>query len=657
MFDPKSYEGIFLGYSQNSKAYIILNKHTRKFEESLNVTFNETPPPSKTSPLVDDDLDEEEEIKVTEEKNLENNTVDETLKIDEIVNIKESRNHPLENRTSNVPVPIPDHLCLIRLTLHGDHASNCCEGTEGPINLGPERPRVYSELSQEEKDRYNADIRATNIILQGLPKDIYSLINHYIDAKDIWDNVKMLLEGSELTKEDRESQLYDDFEHFRQNKGETIHSYYVRFAKLINDMRNIKMTMSKIQLNSKFVNNMLPEWGRFVTAVKLNKGLKDSNFDQLYAYLKQHEAHANENKMMLERLTQQTVDPLALMSNVSHQQYHSQSSTNPPNTYPQPHSADTSQSDLGISPTENLIENLTNTLALLTQSYKTFLPQTNNQLRTSSNPRNQATVQDGRVIVQNVQGRQNRGQGNSARGAGAVGYGRAQNRVGNANPGQARQVKCYNCNGFGHIARNCTQPKRPQNSEYFKDKMLLMQAQENGVTLDEEQSLFLAGGLDNAIDEDVDEQPVQDLALNVDNVFQADDCDAYDSDVDDAPTAQTLFMANLSSADPVYDEAGPSYNSDVLSEVQAHDHYQDAVCDHHEEHEMHDDVRPNHVVDSHADYTSDSNMTSYDQYVKDNAIPVVQNNASMVPNDAYVMIDNDLHDSDIRSVSHTLISA
>ncbi|GJZ06453.1 retrovirus-related pol polyprotein from transposon TNT 1-94 [Tanacetum coccineum] len=183
--------------------------------------------------------------------------------------------------------------------------------------------------------------------------------------------------------------------------------------------------------------------------------------------------------------------------------------------------------------------------------------------------------------------------------------------------------------------------------------MLLMQAQENGVVLDEEQLLFLAGGQDNAIDEDVDEQPVQDLALNVDNVFQADDCDAYDSDVDEAPTAQTMFMANLSSADPVCDEASPSYDSDVLSEVHDHDHYQDVVCDHHEEHEMHDDVQPNHVVDSHADYTSDSNMTPYDQYVKDNAIPVVQNNASMVPNDAYVMIDNDLHDSDVRPVSHT----
>ncbi|GKC98841.1 hypothetical protein Tco_1169116 [Tanacetum coccineum] len=135
-----------------------------------------------------------------------------------------------------------------------------------------------------------------------------------------------------------------------------------------------------------------------------------------------------------------------------------------------------STTNYGLSPTDNLIKNLTNTLSLLTQSYKTYLPQTNNQLKTSSNTRNQATVQDGRDVVQNVQGRQNRGQGNNARGAGAAGYGGAQNRVGNANP-----------------------------------------AQENGVALDEEQLLFLVGGQDNAVDEDVDEQPIQ-----------AADCDAFD---------------------------------------------------------------------------------------------------------------------------------
>nr|GEW98847.1 hypothetical protein [Tanacetum cinerariifolium] len=166
------------------------------------------------------------------------------------------------------------------------------EGTEGAPHLGPEQPRVYSDLSPEEKDRYNADIRATNILLQGLPKDIYTLINHYIDAKDIWDN-----------------------------------------------------------LNSKFVNNMLLEWGRFVTA---------------------------ENKMMLERFSQHTVDPLALMSNVSNPHRYLPSSSTSSSTQVPQHLADNPHLDSSISPTENLIENLTNTLALLTQSYKTFLPQTNN---------------------------------------------------------------------------------------------------------------------------------------------------------------------------------------------------------------------------------------------------------------------------------------
>nr|GEV30423.1 retrovirus-related Pol polyprotein from transposon TNT 1-94 [Tanacetum cinerariifolium] len=101
-FDPKSYEGVFLGYSQNSKAYIIINKHTMKIKESLNVTFDETPQPFKTSPLVDDDLDEEEAIKITEKKNLENDIKDETLEIDEVVNIKESRNHPLKSVIGNL---------------------------------------------------------------------------------------------------------------------------------------------------------------------------------------------------------------------------------------------------------------------------------------------------------------------------------------------------------------------------------------------------------------------------------------------------------------------------------------------------------------------------------------------------------------------------
>ncbi|GKE17246.1 hypothetical protein Tco_1424823, partial [Tanacetum coccineum] len=164
------------------------------------------------------------------------------------------------------------------------------------------------------------------------------------------------------------------------------------------------------------------------------------------------EAHTNENKMTLERYSQHAIDPLAFVSIVSLQQYPTQSSSILQSayvslvTYP-PHLADNTHLDSGHTPTDDLIENLTKIVPLLDQSYKKHLPQANNQLRTSSNTRNQDTVQNGRVVIQNVQ---------------------------------------------GHIERQCTHPKRSQNSEYFKDKMLLLQAQEYGVVLDEEQLLFIA---------------------------------------------------------------------------------------------------------------------------------------------------------------------
>ena len=100
--------------------------------------------------------------------------------------------------------------------------------------------------------------------------------------------------------------------------------------------------------------------------------------------------------------------------------------------------------------------------------------------------------------------------------------------------------------------------------------MLLVQAQDNGAVLDEEELLFLAEGNAKTYDADVDEQPIQEIGHNHQNAFQVADCDAYDSDVDDEPTAQKIFMASISPmVSPKVSSpqrAGPSKES-IISDV------------------------------------------------------------------------------------------
>ncbi|GJU79433.1 hypothetical protein Tco_1281798 [Tanacetum coccineum] len=180
------------------------------------------------------------------------------------------------------------------------------------------RTKKYVELTVAEKIQADCDMKATNIILQGLLADIYSLVNHHRVAKDLWERVQLLMQGTSLTKQERECKLYDAFDKFTHIIGESLHT-------------------------------LPPEWNKFVTDVKLVKDLHTSNFDLLHAYLEQQELHANEVLQFL-----------------------------------------------CFSPGDDPMACLNEAMAFLTVVASSRFPTTNNQLRTSSNPRNQAIIQDGK---------------------------------------------------------------------------------------------------------------------------------------------------------------------------------------------------------------------------------------------------------------------
>ncbi|GJS44834.1 integrase, catalytic region, zinc finger, CCHC-type containing protein [Tanacetum coccineum] len=486
------------------------------------------------------------------------------------------------------------------------------------------------------------------------------------------------MQGTSLAKQERECKLYDAFDKFTHIKGESLHTYYLRFTQLINDMNIYKMKMEQFQVNTKFLNSLPPEWSKFVTDVKLVKDLHTSNFDQLHAYLEQHELHANEVRIMRER----NQDPLAFVANQQmtppHFNPYQSSYNNPqlqqqfspsqhasiqPNQHYSSHypsqaqfnhssipPSHTFQSQMNhqtstvpqvipqvayqspqaptqlmtespfvdsgfavlvFSPGDDPIACLNKAMAFLTAVASSRFPTTNNQLRTSSNLRNQATIQDGRVTVQQVQGRQ--GQNYS----GTTYKNNATSSRGNTTTGQARVVKCYNCQGEGHMARQCTQPKRPRNAAWYKEKAMLAEAQEAGQILDEEQLAFLA-------DPGIPASQAQ-TVIPHNAAFQTEDLDTYDSDCDDLSNAQAVLMANIS-----------NYGSDVISEVPNSETYLNDM-DNQSMHAL-QDFKQSLLKDfTDNEISSDSNIILYSQYLQETQQANVQDTNLQAQQDSMIL--------------------
>nr|GEY88240.1 hypothetical protein [Tanacetum cinerariifolium] len=119
--------------------------------------------------------------------------------------------------------------------------------------------QIDDEITKKELKQIEADDQAIQTILLGLPEDIHAVVDSCETAQKIWLRVQQMMKGSDIGIQEKKAKLFNEWERFTSNKGESIESYYHRFLKLMNDLKRNKHFPEKIASNLKFLNNLQPE--------------------------------------------------------------------------------------------------------------------------------------------------------------------------------------------------------------------------------------------------------------------------------------------------------------------------------------------------------------------------------------------------------------
>ncbi|GKD53305.1 retrovirus-related pol polyprotein from transposon TNT 1-94, partial [Tanacetum coccineum] len=358
--------------------------------------------------------------------------------------------------------------------------------------------------------------------------------------------------------------------------------------------------------------------------------LHTTNFDQLHAYLEQHELHANEVRLLLEN----NQDPLAFVANQQMTPLHF-------NTYQS--SYNNSQLQQQFSPSQfgsiHPNQHYSSTYPSQPQFNHSSVPssypyqsQMNHQTssvpqiaypspKVNTRPMTESPLMDSSFAVPVF----SPGDDPIACLNKAMTFltvvassSNATSSEGNNASGKARVVKCYNCQGEGHMARQCTQPKRPRNATWYKEKAMLAEAQEAGQILDEEKLVFLA---DPGV---LDGQAIQTIIPNT-AAFQTKDLDTYDSDCDDISNAQAVLMAN-----------NFNYGSDIILEVPHSKTYLNDM-ENQSMHAVHDFEQTPAVDVIDNEIHSDSNIIPYSQYLQETQQTNVQDTNLQAQQDSMIL--------------------
>nr|GEV13378.1 integrase, catalytic region, zinc finger, CCHC-type, peptidase aspartic, catalytic [Tanacetum cinerariifolium] len=385
-----------------------------------------------------------------------------------------------------------------------------------------DKTKKYSELSATEVIQVDCDVKATNIILQGLSPEVYALVRNHKVAKELWERIQLLMQETSLTKQERECKLYDEFDKFAYKKRESLREFYLRFLLLLNDMNIYNIKLEQFQVNTKLLNTLPPEWSKFMTEVKLVRDLHTTNVDQLHAYLRQHEFHANEYGSQTQSSTPLSITypPNDFQSSVHHNVYNPSSSILQVEYAPSANQqSDFSQPDSGLivlvfQKGDDPIDTINHMMSFLTA----IVTSRGDKLLW--------------LLVHQEHTRQEQMEKN-------------QGNIGLLSATTAKEKDTCQNNALNHRGKGMSHGSRTT-CYWFKLK-------KTKKIIHEEELAFLA-------DLGIAEAQTTQNVITHNAAYQADDLDAYDSDCDEINSAKVALMAKLS-----------HYGFDDLAELHNHD--------------------------------------------------------------------------------------
>ncbi|GJR02984.1 hypothetical protein Tco_0525968 [Tanacetum coccineum] len=180
-----------------------------------------------------------------------------------------------------------------------------------PAVPGHDEAETVHNMSTENKLYFQAEKEAIFLLLTGIGDEIYSTVDACNTANEMWIAIERLQQGESLNVQDVKTNLFWEFGKFTSRDGESMESYYSRFYKLMNELKRNNLQVTTMQVNVQFLQQLQPEWSRFVTVVKQSKEIDTISYHTLFDILKQYQNEVND--IRAERIAK-SANPLALLT-------------------------------------------------------------------------------------------------------------------------------------------------------------------------------------------------------------------------------------------------------------------------------------------------------------------------------------------------------